>query len=176
METFLRDVCSNEWNQQFDAGHVFSKGIETLAAKHPEKAELISAFWGRWQEMLGGEVPGTADILRRLKREQIPVHAISNWSAETFPIATTLYPFLDLFDVLVVSGRERIIKPGQEIFQLFLERSGLAAKECIFIDDSAANIAAADKLGFHTVRFSTAEDLERRLVALGLLSQTGSRS
>ncbi|OWV82501.1 HAD family hydrolase [Rhizobium sp. R634] len=173
VEAFLRDVCSNEWNQQFDAGHIFSEGIAALAAKHPEKADLISAFWERWQEMLGGEVPGTADILRRLKRENVPVHAISNWSAETFPIATKLYPFLHLFDVLVVSGREKMIKPGEEIFQHFLERSGLGAKDCIFIDDNAANVAAANELGFHTVHFSTAEDLERRLVALGLLSQSG---
>lgn len=174
VEAFLRDVCSNEWNQQFDAGHLFCEGVQTLAAKHPDKADLISAFFERWHEMLGGEVPGTADILKRLKQQNIPVHAISNWSAETFPIATKLYPFLDLFEILVVSGTEKMTKPGEEIFRLFLERSRLAAVDCIFIDDNAANIAAAERLGFHTVHFSTAEELETRLASFGLLPPAGA--
>lgn len=170
VSAFLSEVCTSAWNEQFDAGLPFAEGIATLAERHPERVALIEAYWLRWHEMLGGEVAGTAEILRRLKTAGVPVHAISNWSAETFPRAKDIYPFLGLFDVLVVSGTEKLVKPDAAIFERFLERAGVRAEECIFIDDNAANIAAATALGFHTEHFRTAEALEARLTALGLLA------
>jgi 2-haloacid dehalogenase len=170
VSAFLNEVCTSAWNEQFDAGLPFADGIAALAARHPERDALIEAYWLRWHEMLGGEIAGTANILGRLKADGIPVHAISNWSAETFPRAKDIYPFLGLFDVLVVSGAEKLVKPDAAIFRRFLERANVRAEECIFIDDNAANIAAAAALGFHTEHFRTAEALEARLTALGLLA------
>ncbi|CAK7260755.1 2-haloacid dehalogenase (plasmid) [Shinella sp. WSC3-e] len=169
VSAFLAEVCTPAWNEAFDAGRPFAEGIAELVQCHPERADLIEAYWLRWHEMLGGEVPGTAGILGRLKADGVPVHAISNWSAETFPRAQAIFPFLDAFDVLVVSGREKLIKPHAPIFERYLERAGVRAEQCIFIDDNPANIAAAAALGFHTEHFSTAEALEARLTALGLL-------
>ncbi|MCQ4633599.1 HAD-IA family hydrolase [Shinella sp. CPCC 100929] len=169
VSAFLSEVCTSAWNEQFDAGRPFAEGIAALGERHPERAALIEAYWLRWHEMLGGEVAGTAEILRRLKTAGVPVYAISNWSAETFPRAKDIYPFLGLFDVLVVSGTEKLVKPDAAIFNRFLERAGVRAADCIFIDDNAANIAAAAALGFHTEHFRTAEALEARLTALGLL-------
>ncbi|MGJ7042357.1 2-haloacid dehalogenase [Shinella sp. BE166] len=170
VSAFLSEVCTSAWNEQFDAGRPFAEGIAALGERHPERVALIEAYWLRWHEMLGGEVAGTAEILRRLKTAGVPVHAISNWSAETFPRAKDIYPFLGLFDVLVVSGTEKLVKPDAAIFNRFLERAGVRAEECIFIDDNAANIAAAAALGFHTEHFRTAAALEARLTALGLLT------
>ncbi|WP_439627091.1 HAD family hydrolase [Shinella sp.] len=170
VSAFLGEVCTSAWNEQFDAGRPFAEGIAALGERHPERVALIEAYWLRWHEMLGGEVAGTAEILRRLKVAGVPVHAISNWSAETFPRAKDIYPFLGLFDVLVVSGTEKLVKPDAAIFKRFLERARVRAEECIFIDDNAANIAAAAALGFHTEHFRTAEALEARLTALGLLA------
>lgn len=171
VEQFLSEVCTSAWNEQFDAGKPFADGIAALAKSHPERADLIEAYWYRWHEMLGGEVPGTAGILQRLKSAGVPVHAISNWSAETFPRALERFPFLDAFDILVVSGREKLVKPGIAIFKLFLERAGVPAEDCLFIDDNPANIAAAASLGFQTELFRTTEALEQRLAAMGLLPQ-----
>ncbi|MGO1074984.1 HAD family hydrolase [Inquilinus sp. CA228] len=169
VSAFLSEVCTPEWNGQFDAGARFADGIADLAGRHPDKADLIEAYWLRWHEMLGGEVPGTAGVLSRLKEAGVAVHAISNWSAETFPRARELYPFLDAFDTLVVSGRERLVKPDVAIFRRFLDLTGVRAEECLFVDDNAANVTAAASLGFHTEHFRSAEALERRLVAFGLL-------
>lgn len=168
---FLKEICNGAWNEQFDAGRPFADGIAELVLRHPEKAELIEAYWHRWHEMLGGEVPGTVRILERLKAARVPVHAISNWSAETFPRAQERFPFLGHFDILIVSGREKLVKPGSEIFRLFLERAGVAAGDCLFIDDNPANIATAAALGFQTELFRTADALEQRLVGLGLLPE-----
>ncbi|WP_234879284.1 HAD family hydrolase [Sinorhizobium americanum] len=173
VSAFLNEVCTSAWNEQFDSGMLFAEGVKELVKRHPEKAELIEAYWLRWHEMLGGEVPGTPKILERLKAAGVPVHAISNWSAETFPRARELYRFLDAFDVLVVSGREKLVKPDAGIFQRFLDQAGVKAEECIFVDDNAANIAAAASLGFHTEHFRTANALEERLTAYGLLPQLG---
>ncbi|MBB3236748.1 HAD family hydrolase [Phyllobacterium endophyticum] len=171
VEQFLSEICTPAWNEQFDAGMPFADGIAALAKSHPERADLIEAYWHRWHEMLGGEVPGTSRILERLKSAGVQMHAISNWSAETFPRARELFPFLDAFDILVVSGRERLVKPDSAIFELFLQRAGVAAGDCIFIDDNLANIAAAASLGFKTEHFDTADALERRLTAMGLLPE-----
>ncbi|WP_426239257.1 HAD family hydrolase [Pararhizobium sp. DWP1-1-3] len=168
---FLKEICTGAWNEQFDAGVPFADGIADLAARHPDRADLIEAYWHRWHEMLGEEIPGTARVLERLKAADVPVHAISNWSAETFPRALERFPFLDAFDILVVSGREQLVKPGIAIFKLFLERAGVPAEDCLFIDDNPANIATAASLGFQTELFRTAEALEKRLAAMGLLLQ-----
>ncbi|KQS83268.1 MULTISPECIES: HAD family hydrolase [unclassified Rhizobium] len=168
---FLTEVCNGAWNEQFDAGTPFAEGIAELAERHPAQADLIEAYWHRWHEMLGGEIPGTAKILERLKIADVPVHAISNWSAETFPRALERFPFLDAFDILVVSGREKMVKPGREIFDLFLQRAGVPAGDCLFIDDNPANIATATALGFQTELFRSAEALELRLVDMGLLTE-----
>lgn len=166
---FLGSVCTPAWNQQFDAGMPFADGIATLSALHPGKEALIAAYHDRWEEMLVGEIPGTADLLRGLKAAGVPIHAISNWSAETFPIAAARYPVLDLFDVLVVSGREKMVKPDAAIFHLFLARAGLDAAGCIFIDDNAANVAAAAAIGFDAILFTDAGRLAADLHTRELL-------
>lgn len=168
---FLADICTGAWNEQFDAGRPFAEGIADLVVRYPEQADLIEAYWLRWHEMLGGEIAGTAALLGRLKAGGVPVHAISNWSAETFPRAKEIFPFLGAFDVLVVSGTEKLVKPHATIFNRFLERAGVRAEQCLFIDDNAANIATAAALGFHTEHFSSAEALEERLTSLGLLAR-----
>ncbi|WLS05952.1 HAD family hydrolase [Shinella oryzae] len=171
VSAFLSDICTGAWNEQFDAGRPFADGVAELTARHPEQAELIEAYWLRWHEMLGGEIAGTAELLGRLKAGGVPVHAISNWSAETFPRAREIFPFLDAFEVLVVSGTEKLVKPHAPIFERFLERAGVRAEQCLFIDDNAANIATAAALGFHTEHFRSAEVLEARLISLGLLAR-----
>jgi 2-haloacid dehalogenase len=171
VSAFLSGVCTTAWNEQFDAGRPFAEGIADLAARHPEQTDLIEAYWLRWHEMLGGEIAGTAELLSRLKAGGVPVHAISNWSAETFPRAKEIFPVLGAFDVLVVSGTEKLVKPHAPIFERFLERAGVRAEQCLFIDDNAANIATAAALGFHTEHFRSAEALEARLTSLGLLAR-----
>lgn len=166
---FLGNICTLSWNEQFDAGKAFADGIAELVRKHPEHSDLIEAYWLRWDEMIGGEVPGTAQVLERLKAAGVSVHAISNWSAETFPRARSRFPFLELFDVLVLSGREGLVKPGSPIFELFLKRVGVPADRCIFIDDNLRNVETAAALGFKTVHFKSAVELEHQLADYGVL-------
>ncbi|HLH48833.1 MAG TPA: HAD-IA family hydrolase, partial [Roseiarcus sp.] len=69
----------------------------------------------------------------------------------------------------IVSAHERLLKPDRAIFELLLSRYGLKAEECLFIDDSAANIAGARDVGMAAHHFKDAASLERALVAYELI-------
>lgn len=167
MERFLSEVATLEWNAQHDAGRPWEEGVALLSAEYPEHADLIGAYWQRWEEMLGGPIEGSVAILRRLKADGQELHALTNWSTETFPIARERYEFLDWFETIIVSGEEKLVKPNPAIYQVALDRIGRTAEECIFIDDSEKNVAAAAELGIDAIRFITPDQLERELTARG---------
>lgn len=169
METFLATVCTPEWNRQQDAGRPWFEAIATLIAEHPEQRDLIEAYWERWPETLGDAIRPTVEVLAELHEAGVPLYALSNWSAETFPVARPRYPFLDWFDGIVISGEVRVSKPDRRIYEALLERHGLDAGAILFVDDVAENIAAAEALGIRSIRFTDAPALRRELVGLGLL-------
>ena len=119
--------------------------------------------------MLGGAIEPTVRVLERLDARGVPLYALTNWSAETFGIAEPMFPFLQRFREVVVSGRLKMGKPDPRIYQHLLTLGALDPRRTVFIDDSAKNVDAAAALGLHAIRFTDADDLERRLVALGLL-------
>lgn len=169
MELFLGEVCSPAWNLEQDRGRDWDEAIAGLIAEHPDKAELIAAFRGRWVEMLGGPIEGTVEILTELRAQKVPLYALTNWSAETFEMALELYEFLGWFEGIVVSGRERMVKPDPAIFRLLCERYGLSPERSVFIDDNPKNAAAATALGMEGIHFTSPEALRADLTRLRLL-------
>ncbi len=154
---------------RLDAGADFADTISRLAQDFPGHQSFIMAFHERWEEMLNGAIEENVSILRRLKRGRTPVYAISNFSREKFEIARARFPFLDEFDELVVSGDVGMVKPGAEIFEVLIERRRLDPARAVFIDDSAANIETAARLGFATIHFSEQEvNLRAELAGLGI--------
>jgi len=169
MEDFLTRVCSPEWNAHQDAGRPFAEAVELLARQHPHHRELIAAYWERWLETLGGPIEPTVQVLAELRASGVPLFALTNWSAETFPLARPTYPFLEWFDGIVVSGEVRLAKPDERIFRHLLDHHGLEPEATVFIDDSELNVRAAAGVGMQAIRFEGAEALRRELVGLGLL-------
>ena len=169
MEAFLAEVTTAEWNVQQDAGRPWEEAVEALAAEHPERRDLIAAYWLRWGEMLGGAIEPTVEILAQLRRTGIRLIALTNWSAETFPIARPRFAFLEWFEGIVVSGEVGVAKPDERIFRHLIERHALEPSSTLFIDDSEANVRTAASLGFRTIRFESPEQLRTHLVELGLL-------
>ena len=169
MEEFLGQVCTPEWNLKQDAGRPFAEAVAELAPRHADKVHLIHAWRDRFGEMIAGPIDDTVDILRELKSRSVPVYALSNWSAETFPGCAPRFPFLALFDGIVLSGREGCMKPDPRIFRILLERYDLRAEETVFIDDNAANAQAATALGIHGVHFRSPSQLRTELASLSLL-------
>lgn len=169
MEWFLTNVCTPQWNTQQDAGRSFEEGIELLKRKYPEYTFAINFYWTRWAEMLGGEIGGSVEILRNLKTRGYHIYALSNWSAETFPIAQERYGFLQAFDGRVISGEEKLVKPDPLIYTRLLQKYNLHAPNCVFIDDNSANISKAADLGFETILFTDPEALRRTLISRSIL-------
>jgi HAD superfamily hydrolase (TIGR01509 family) len=152
-----------------DAGGPFGPTLENLAARFPQHAEFIRAFDTRWVELLGGAIGASIEMLEKLKRAGLPVHAISNYNREKFDIARTLFPILNSFDELVLSGDVGLVKPDAEIFELLIGRRNLDVGRTVFIDDSADNVATAVRLGFAAIHFNeNTTDLGAELIRLGL--------
>jgi 2-haloacid dehalogenase len=171
VEEFLATVCTPEWNAEQDRGRPFAEGVAELAQRHPEHAAAIAAYHERWPEMVAGDVPGTVEVLADLRAAGVPLYALTNWSAETFAITRGRFEFLDWFDGLLVSGEEGMVKPDPAIFRLLLDRFGLDPQATVFVDDSEANVAAAEALGLDAVCFTGPERLRRDLVARRLLAR-----
>jgi 2-haloacid dehalogenase len=169
MEHFLGSVCTEEWNERQDAGRTFAEGAAELLPAHADKADLIHAFGRRFDEMIPNAIEGSVEILRELKRAGVPLYAVTNWSAETFPSTQNRFDFLAEFDGIVVSGEEGVIKPDPRIFRILLDRYDIPPAAAVFVDDNPANAKAASNLGIHGIHFRSPQQLRRELVALGLL-------
>lgn len=170
MEWFLEEVCHHAWNLEQDRGRSFADAIEEAALRHPDQRAMIEAYHTRWDEMLAGEIEGSVTILEELAASGHELHALTNWSAETFPIARPRFAFLDRFETILVSGDERLVKPDVRIFQLLLERIAHPAQRCVYIDDSRPNVDAAAALGFDAIAFTSPPALRAELMQRGLLA------
>ena len=170
MKHFLNTVCTPDWNEEQDAGRSLQEATEVLVKEFPEHTENITAFYGRWEEMLGGAIEETVAIFKELKESgRYKIYALTNWSAETFPIAVHRYPFLNWFDGVVVSGTEKMRKPFPQFYKLLLDRYNVKAGDAIFIDDNKRNIEAAITVGIDSIPFLNAEQLRSELAVRKIL-------
>jgi len=167
MNHFLENICNSDWNEQQDAGRSLSKAISTLQELHPEYRKEIRMYYEQWTTTLGGPIEENVALLDPLKA-RFRLFGLSNWSAETFPIARDMYPFFDLFEGIVISGEEKLKKPDKRLYQVLLQRYGLNAGESLFIDDSAPNVQAAKALGFQVIHLEKAVNLKEQLACMGI--------
>jgi 2-haloacid dehalogenase len=168
MEDFLATVCTQSWNEQQDAGRPFADACSSLKLVHPDQAELIDAWFLRYDETLAGPIPGTVEIFADLNSLGVPLYALSNWSAETFPIALRRFEFLKWFKGVMLSGEVKLLKPDPRIFKLFLETFAIDPASTVYIDDREPNVEAAIACGMHGIRFTDAGALRTKLTDLGL--------
>ncbi len=169
IDAFLAEIGFNAWNVALDAGGRWEPAIAELVARFPHHKELIEAAHLRWHEMLPSDIPGTVAILERLSAAGVPLYAITNYSSEKFAETRARFPFFALFRDIVVSGDERILKPEAAIFRICLDRNGLAAQDCLFIDDVAHNVEGARSVGIDALLFTSPAQLESDLAARGFL-------
>lgn len=167
MEAFLASVCTPAWNYEQDLGRPWSEAIAQLQGEFPAQAELIAAYHTRWDEMLGDTIPGMPELLAGVRATH-PTYALTNWSAETFPIAGERFDFIAGFVGIVVSGRVGLAKPDPAIYEHFLATHSLEPSATLFIDDVPANVVAAEQVGFHAIQFHSAVQLRKQLGLLGI--------
>lgn len=158
MNWFFKTICTEKWNLNQDAGYPLEKATNDLIKLYPKHKSHIEMYYGRWEEMLGGEIKKSVWILKKLI-SQFEVYALTNWSNETFPVALKRFKFLYLFKDIIVSGKEKLIKPDPKIFELATIRFKIKPSETIFIDDNLNNIITAKKMNFITHHFKNPEKL-----------------
>ncbi len=172
VDAFLAEIDFHAWNLELDRGADWDEAVAAHSALHPHRAELIAAFHRRWDETIPGAIDGTVAILDDLAAAGVALYAITNFSGPKWELTVARFPFLGTaFRDVVVSGRERLLKPDPAIFRLCLERNGLDAAGCVFVDDSPKNIAAAAALGLDAVLFTDPEALRADLARRGLIAR-----
>ena len=167
---FLENVCTSDWNENQDAGYPLKQATEDLVEKFPKYETYIRLFYGQWEDMLGGPIEGTVKILKKLLETQdYKIVALTNWSAETFPIALKRFDFLHWFEGIVVSGNEKTRKPFKEIYNITLQRYNITPQNAVFIDDNSRNIQAAVNMGINGILFENPEQLKQQLKTYNIL-------
>ena len=169
MEWFFDEICTLDWNENQDEGYPLAQATEDRVQLFPEHEDLIRMYYGRWEEMLGESISGTVTILKKLiDNPNYRVVALTNWSAETFPVALKKFDFLHWFEGILVSGTEKIRKPFDDIYQTTINRFNISPESTVFIDDNLRNIKGAETLGINGIQFINPPQLAAALGTYGI--------
>ncbi|MGD8326464.1 MAG: HAD family phosphatase [Sphingomonadales bacterium] len=169
LEHFLSDVVTLEWHTAHDAGLPMVEGVRRLSEQHPHYAELIDEFRTRWFDTIGDNIKGSIKTLEQLHKNNVPLFALTNFSAETFPRFARENDYMRLFKDVLVSGEVGLVKPDPRIFELAVQRFSIDPASTLFIDDRLANVEAAQKKGLQTHLFEDPQNLEDELRRFGLI-------
>jgi 2-haloacid dehalogenase len=170
IQWFFENICTSDWNEEQDSGRSLRDATEGLVKKFPLHEKNIRAYYERWEEMLGGPIDETVEILRILKaNNNLKLYALTNWSAETFPIALKRFDFLHWFHGRVVSGEEKTRKPFPEIYERLITRYNIQPQYAIYLDDNPRNLEPAKRLGMATIHFQNPEQFRKELSRLQVL-------
>ena len=160
---FFENICTNDWNEEQDAGRSIVEATQLLVEKFPEWETAIRDYYGRWTDMLKGPIHDSVEIFRQLKQSGNYKYALTNWQEELFHIALVRFNFLHWFDGRVVSGEEKTRKPFPEFYMRLIDRYNVDVAFTLFIDDNLRNVKAAEALGLDCIHFKSALQLKEEL-------------
>jgi 2-haloacid dehalogenase len=168
MEDFLAQICTPEWHREHDLGADITASCERLATRHPGYRDMIMAWAERGEEMAAGQCDQAVHVLAEVKAAGLRCYTLSNMEPQAFATRSARFPFMTWFDGHVISGLEGVAKPDPRIFQILLDRYGLAPEATVFTDDSPRNVEAARALRINAVDYTGARELRQELRALGI--------
>ena len=167
---FMQVVLAEETYSSLDRELIpFARQVDMLKQQHPACAELFDAFDKRFQEVVTGEVPGMRQLLDELRRSGYRLYGLSNWSSKVYATMRNYSEIVSLLHGRVLSCEEHLLKPEPEIYRRALHRWGLNADECVFVDDTQANIDGCQAVGIKGIRFAGCTALRRQLHLLNIL-------
>jgi 2-haloacid dehalogenase len=167
---FMSDIVHHDWNYQQDLGRSWADAVDDAITRHPSYETQIRAFDERWIETITGPIEGMLDLHEALRKQGIPLYALSNFSREKFILCEGIFPILKNFEGRIISGFEKCAKPDPAIYELLLSRFNLNPHELLFIDDRSENIKASEKFGITGHLFKTTDQLSIHLKKLNLLA------
>lgn len=107
--------------------------------------------------------------IEELKGKGYRVLVLSNFAKKAYTDCREVLDFLDYVDGGILSYEDKVVKPEPEIYRLLIDRYGLKPEECVFLDDTEKNLAAAREFGMHTVLFENKEQAVEELGKLGVV-------
>ncbi len=150
---FLENVCTYDWNIEQDGGRLIKDAVTLKIAEFPQYESFIRMYYDKWHLMFSGAIKENVALFQELKAsKKYKIYALTNWSAEKWDKALELFPFLNDFDGVVVSGIEKTRKPFPEIYKIILERYQITPQKSVFIDDNLENVEKAKEFGINAIQ------------------------
>ncbi|HLR27823.1 MAG TPA: HAD family phosphatase [Ruania sp.] len=168
IDQLLEELDFSAINRALDAGARWAELRPEVAARVGARVADMDTYMEHYPRSLLGPVTGSAELVRDVQRAGARTVGLTNWSAETFHHAPSVAPVIDTLDDVLVSGRAGLSKPDPGIYALAQERFGLEAARTAFLDDSPANITAAEQAGWHGHVFTSADSARQWLNTLGV--------
>ena len=165
---FLDEICTGVWLLETDRGMSWKESEDRLIARYPDEAEMIRAFRPNWEEMLPGEIEESVAVVDALIAGGADVTALTNWAADTFPIAEARFPVLGRMRGITVSARVGLVKPDPAIFALHARTFGLEPEAILFFDDNPHNIEGARNSGWNAELFTEPSRMKADLARHGI--------
>lgn len=160
-------VGSSAWGEYDRSRKSDEEILAGLIANDPELEPEIRLFWDHNRETIR-LYPYAESWVREFKEKGYRCYILSNYSRRTYELTREERPFEELMDGVLFSFQVQQVKPERAIYETFLKRFGLVPEECVFLDDSPKNIAAARELGIYGVQFTTREAAVEELRKLGV--------
>lgn len=158
------------YEDRMDAGEDFADIYPDVVREQGEDVASIFRYYiEHYGDALPRVMPGMDALVHDLKAAGYGVWGLTNWSHETIHLAFEKFELLGELNGVVVSGVEKLHKPNADIYELALSRFGLTAERCVFLDDTAKNVAGAESVGMHALRFVDARQARAGLADLGVV-------
>lgn len=153
---------SPEWCM-LDRGVITQEqAVNRLIKQYPDLAAEITVTFADWFSILK-PISSNVEVVRSLKKSGYRLYVLSNFHKAAFEYVYEKYEWFSLFDGLVISYQHQTLKPEPAIYQILLARYTLIPEECVFIDDSLANLAAASEFGIKGVHYQSPDQLRLEL-------------
>lgn len=169
---YFNHICfkSDEWKAGDLGNMTREQTIDALCKKYPADAEMIHTIMDNCDDMLRASKKNTA-LLKKLHEAGVNIYYLSNTNPHAFEYMTATHEFFKYMDGGIASYKHGVLKPGKDIFNLFLELYGKKAEECVFVDDTPVNTAGAASVGYATITLKNIEDLADELAKFPELAQ-----
>ncbi len=161
-------VRTQDWNEYDRSTKQDEEILRGFIENAPDYRQQIQLFWDHMSGMIQ-QYPYAKSWMKSLKESGYDVYILSNYARRTYELTKEEgLSFLPLADGAVFSFETGHIKPEKEIYHVIMDKYGLLPKECVFIDDNAANLVYPKELGWSTIQFHNFVQVKEELHVLGV--------
>ena len=162
-EKFFNAVFKGQEWADLDRGVLeYSDAVKSFSEKIPECSSEIKKLFDNYILDVLEPIEKNIEIMKSLKGKY-KLFVLSNFHYPAFDYIFKNWEFFKYFDGKIVSGHCKLLKPEKEIYELLCSTYSLNPIECVFIDDTKANIEAAEKFGIKGIHLTDINILEEKL-------------